>query len=86
MSTQLITNINNEIYIGIVDTIVLRLIYNANTVYDKIVHVICLLQWQPPATARKYPVIITQVIVIADLCKINPIKIRVKLYNAKLKI
>ena len=45
MSTQLITNINNEIYIGIVDTIVLRLIYNANTVYDKIVHVICLLQW-----------------------------------------
>ena len=40
MSTQLITNINNEIYIGIVDTIVLRLIYNANTVYDKIVHVI----------------------------------------------
>ena len=45
MSIQLITNINNEIYIGIVDTMVFRLIYNAKTVYDKIVHVICLLQW-----------------------------------------
>lgn len=40
MSIQLITNINNEIYIGIVDTMVFRLIYNAKTVYDKIVHVI----------------------------------------------